>query len=94
MITTIGVFALGIILGSIFFGGLWLTVKYGVTSKIPVVIFTVSFFIRTGITLVGFYYIYPNGWKKILICLLGFIIARFIINQMIKSKKKEVTHEA
>ncbi len=95
------VFITGLILGTLFFGGLWFTVKKSVTSKKPALWVFSSFFIRIGITLIGFYFIAASSWQRLLICLLGFIIARFIVIQFTKSYevnqtpiKKEVDHEA
>jgi F1F0 ATPase subunit 2 len=93
------VFICGVILGVFFFGGLWLTVKKGMTSKMPGLLFIASFFIRTLIALVGFYYLSANNWKNMAACLMGFVLARFIIKQYTKSKeekyiREEVAHEA
>jgi F1F0 ATPase subunit 2 len=84
------IFICGIILGIIFFGGLWFTVKKVVTSKIPGLLFIISFIFRTGIVLLGFYYLAAGNFKNMIACLIGFIIARFIIKQSTKSEKKYV----
>lgn len=93
------VFICGIILGIIFFGGLWLTVKKGIASKTPGLLFVLSFFTRTGITLLGFYYLGANNPKNMAACLVGFVVARFIVKYYTKSEKdkhtikKEVANE-
>ena len=94
-------FMAGLILGTLFFGGLWLTVKKAVTSKIPAIWFFGSLLFRVSITLVGFYYVGAGNWQRLLICALGFIAARYIVIHLTKSieqkqtklKKEEVTHE-
>ncbi len=90
----------GIALGTIFFGGLWLTVKKMVHSKKPALWLLSSFFLRVGITLVGFYFVGAGNLQKLLICLVGFIAARFIVLHFTKSRspknfqiEKEVSHE-
>ena len=90
----------GLVLGTLFFGGLWLTVKKSVTSKIPALWIFGSFFLRAGVTLIGFYYISLGSWKRFLICVVGFIAARYIVIYLTKSNeekllklKKEVNHE-
>ena len=95
------VFIAGLALGTLFFGGLWLTVKKAVNAKIPALWIFSSFFLRISITLVGFYFIGSGNWVRLLICLSGFIIARFIIIHFTKSidekqtqLKKEVSYEA
>jgi len=91
------VFIAGLILGTLFFGGLWFTVKKAVDSKAPTIWFFVSSLLRIGITLTGFYFIADGNFKRLLICLFGFVIARFIITRITKPKqelKKEVNNEA
>ncbi len=80
----------GIILGTIFFGGLWLTVKRAMSSKIPGLLFMSSFFFRTGIALIGFYTLASGSWKRMLTCVLGFIVGRLLIKHFTKQKKEEI----
>jgi F1F0 ATPase subunit 2 len=94
-------FAAGIALGILFFGGLWFTVKNAVKSKLPGLWVSLSSFIRIGITLLGFYYISLGSWQRLLICLAGFVIARFGVIRFTKPDKenqvalqKEVSNEA
>ena len=91
----------GIVLGALYFGGLWFTVKKAVTSKIPALWFLASFLFRVNITLLGFYYMSQNNWQRLLICLIGFIAARYIVIQLTKPNKedqilakREVRHES
>lgn len=90
----------GIALGILFFGGLWFTVKKMVHSKRPAVWLLSSFFLRVGVTLVGFYFVGAGNLQALLICLVGFIAARFIVMHYTKSRpaanlqtEKEVSHE-
>lgn len=76
----------GSCLGFLFFGGLWFTSKKMLTSKKVVLWYLGSLFLRVGITLLGFYYIGQNSLEYMLICLLGFISARFIVIRMTKAK--------
>jgi F1F0 ATPase subunit 2 len=73
------VFVSGMALGTVFFGGLWLTVKKTLSAKHPAVWYFGSLLVRVGITLAGFYYVASGSWVDMLICLLGFIISRFVI---------------
>lgn len=79
----------GLALGTLFFGGLWFTTKKAMKSKIPAIWLTGSFFIRTGITLTGFYFVSQNNLQRLLICLSGFIIARVIILWLTKSMERK-----
>jgi F1F0 ATPase subunit 2 len=94
-------FIAGLLLGTLFFGGLWFTVKKMVNAKVPALWVISSFVFRVGIVLVGFYYISLGNWQRLVICLLGFIIARFVVVHFTKQKnhlhiqlKKESSHEA
>jgi len=69
----------GLLLGAIFFGGLWWTVLKGVAAKQPALWFSISLLLRLFITLTGFYIVAGADWKRLLACLTGFIVARIII---------------
>ena len=82
-------FIIGLLLGTVFYGGLWLTVRNGLNSKHPAIWFLVSFWLRLAVAGLGFYLIAQDGdWKKLLICLTGFIIARLVITRL----KQEPAH--
>ena len=69
----------GGMLGALFFGGLWWTVRKGVVSKQPALWFLGSLLLRTGILLAGFYWVSGGHWERLLLCLLGFIMARPVV---------------
>ena len=69
----------GSLLGALFFGGLWWTVRLGVSSKQVALWFIGSMLLRTCIVLFGFYYILGDDWRRLLAGLLGFIVARQIV---------------
>jgi F1F0 ATPase subunit 2 len=72
----------GMLLGVLFFGGLWWTVQKGVASPRPALWFITSLLLRTGIALSGFYFVSGGDWKRLLACLLGFITARLIVTRL------------
>jgi len=72
----------GVFLGVIFFGGLWWTVRKGVSSTHPGLWFFASLLLRMSITLAGFYVVSGGQWKRLLVCLLGFVMARFIVTRL------------
>lgn len=82
----------GIFLGGVFFGGLWLTVKKGISSQRQVLWFTGSLLLRMGITLTGFYLVGQNDLKQFCLCLLGFIIARYIVKWLVQSFHSPQSH--
>lgn len=71
----------GLVLGAIFFGGLWWTVRKGVSFKLPAIWFLGSLLLRTSIILAGFYVVSDGYWDRLLACLFGFIMMRFIVTQ-------------
>jgi F1F0 ATPase subunit 2 len=81
-------FISGLALGIFFFGGLWLTVRAVISSKIPGLLTMISFFVRTAIVLLGFYFVSAGDWRKLLISLSGFVIARLVVNRVLKQAKK------
>jgi len=75
----------GLALGFVFFGGLWLTIRKALASKIPALWFLGSFIVRVGIIMTGFYIIMQDAnWINGLICLVGFIGAKFIVIRLTK----------
>ncbi|CAN5752912.1 ATP synthase subunit I [soil metagenome] len=81
LMLALGVVA-GVALGAVFFGGLWWTVRKGMTSSQPALLFLGSLLLRTSVVLAGFYFIGRGAWERLLACLLGFIIARFIVMRL------------
>src|SRR5580658_1998864 len=79
-------FIAGLLLGTLFFGGLWLTVKKMAVARMPALLFLGSFVFRTAITLGGFYYVSLGNWQRLLICGIGFLVARFGVIYFTKSK--------
>ncbi len=101
IILIIAAFVAGMALGTLFFGGLWLTVKKSVTAKVPWLWVLGSFVFRVGIVMLGFYFISSGNWQRLVSCLLGFIAARFVVihfTKLIDEKHiqliKEAAHEA
>ena len=74
----------GILLGAVFFGGLWWTVVRGVSSSRPALWFLGSMLLRTGIVLSGFYFVSAGDWKRLLAGLVGFVIARLVVKRLIR----------
>lgn len=68
----------GLMLGGLFFGGLWWTVRNGITSKQPGLWFLGSMIVRMTIVMAGFYFVGGGQWERLLSCLIGFIAARSI----------------
>ena len=82
------VLATGVLLGAIFFGGLWWTVRKSISSKQPALLFFGSLLLRTSIVLAGFCFIAHGHWERLLMCLLGFVIARLIVTRLTQMAEK------
>jgi len=82
MLALVLAWAAGGVLGAIFFGGLWWTVRKGVASKQPALWVFGSLLLRMSIALAGFWFVSGRHWDRLLACLLGFVIARFIVTRL------------
>ena len=82
----------GILLGAIFFGGLWWTIRKGVSSKQPALWFLGSMLLRMGIALAGFYFVSGRDWERLLMCLLGFLMARMLVTYLTRLPAGNRTH--
>ncbi len=77
----------GVFLGLLFFGGLWLTIKYAVKARNAGPWFVLSMLLRTALVLAGFYLIAQGEFAAFLACLLGFILSRMMVIKKIRSLK-------
>lgn len=81
--------AAGFVLGMLFFGGLWLTVKKSLSAKNSAWLIFGSFVVRMAIVLSGFYYVSQFGWQAMLFGMLGFIMARFMVMHFTKKYEEK-----
>ncbi len=79
----------GLLLGAVFFGGLWWTVRKGVSSKQPVVWFFGSLLLRMSIALAGLYLVGRGHAERLLLCLLGILVARFVVMRLTRPSVDE-----
>jgi F1F0 ATPase subunit 2 len=69
----------GLSLGAMFFGGLWWTVRRSVAARRPAIFLFASLMLRMSATLVGFYLVGRADWRQLVVCLVGFVVARAIV---------------
>jgi F1F0 ATPase subunit 2 len=74
--------AAGLVLGATFFGGLWWTVNRGISSSQPALWFFGSMLLRMGVVLGGLYFVGHGHWERLMVCLLGIVLARIAINRL------------
>lgn len=80
----------GLVLGLFFFGGLWWTVRRLPTTRRPVLLLLVSFIVRMGLTLPGFYLVVRvagGAWQPLLAAFVGFFVARLLLTRQLSSAK-------
>jgi F1F0 ATPase subunit 2 len=77
--------AVGGLLGAIFFGGLWWTVRRGMESSQPGLWFFGSMLVRTAVVLAGFYLVADGQLARLLLCLLGFVTAKLAVMRLTRS---------
>ena len=78
-LSLVSTLAAGALLGAMFYGGLWWTVRRGVSSKRVALWFLGSLLLRMGVALAGLYFVADGHWERLLLCLLGFIMARLAV---------------
>lgn len=76
-------------LGMVFYGGLWWTVVYCVTSPHVGWCFLISWLFRMGIALTGFYWVGVGNGQRLLICLLGFLVVRLLVTRLTRPAVKK-----
>ncbi len=76
--------AVGLVLGLVYFGGLWITVRHVVHSSIPAVILLASWLGRTALLLAGLWLVSSGRLQAVLAFMIGFLVARFILIQQLK----------
>ena len=81
----------GVSLGGIFFGGLWWTVRKGLSSERPALWFFGSLMLRISTALLGFFVVGREDWTRWLFCLLGFVLARFAVQWLTQPPREDRT---
>jgi F1F0 ATPase subunit 2 len=78
-------FAAGLLLSAFYFGGLWWTVQRGIVSSHPAIWFSASMFVRTCTALAVLYSVGYRHWERLMVCLIGFVMARVFVIWWIRS---------
>lgn len=71
--------AAGFVLGLLFYGGLWWTVRHAADFRRPALTLLGSALLRMAAVLAGFYGVAGVEWSRMLLCLLGLLIARLAV---------------
>jgi F1F0 ATPase subunit 2 len=78
--------ATGVLLGTLFFGGLWWTVRRVLVARLPAAWLLASFVARTAVVLAGFIVVGGNQWQRWLVVLVGFIAARVVVARLLPAQ--------
>ena len=81
-------FSAGAGIGILFFGGLWWTVRRLETAERPALLTVSSFFVRTGLTVLGLYYIMGGQWERLISALLGIMVIRFLMVRLLSPQRE------
>jgi F1F0 ATPase subunit 2 len=82
----------GVVLGAIFYGGLWWTVRSSLASRGLAVWLVGSFLLRATIAVGGFYGVSQGDWRRLLACLAGFAIARMGVTRLTRIPLPDISH--
>jgi F1F0 ATPase subunit 2 len=83
----------GVLLGSFYFGGLWLTIKhFTAKSKSYHLLFILSFLLRTTVVVSGFFLLLQmvHQWQALAVALVGFLISRTVITRTVSNKSQVI----
>jgi F1F0 ATPase subunit 2 len=93
-LTLVLAWAAGAMLGVMFFGGLWWTVRKGMASQRPAMWFFVSLLLRMSLALAGLYVVSGGHWERLLLCLLGFVMSRLVVTWLTRPAGEHQTRPA
>ena len=74
-----GSFVGGVLLGLLFYGGLWWTVRRLAHAQQPALLMLGSFWLRTGVVVAGFYLLMNGSWQRLLLAGIGFWFGRQLV---------------
>lgn len=78
----VGALGAGLLLGTVFFGGLWWTVTRALTAAVPAVWFGLSALLRMAVVVCGLYCFARLGLPSLLACLCGLLVARGAVRHL------------
>lgn len=83
----------GFVLGAVFFGGLWLTIRALPSARYPTALAVGSFWGRTAVMVAAFAFIFTRGWESALVCLAGFLLARLLMSRWLPPSQRRAMEE-
>lgn len=83
--------AAGIIIGILFYGGLWLTVRALITARRPAMLAVASFWIRTAMVLGSVVLIARGRWQSAVAVLAGIALSRTAVSIFLSRREPRCT---
>jgi F1F0 ATPase subunit 2 len=68
----------GALLGTVYFGGLWLTIERIQRTSRPGILLFASFIVRLGVAMAGFYLVAGGELGRLAACLAAFLVTRWL----------------
>lgn len=75
-------FAAGVMLGVLFYGGLWITVRRLMVTRHPMAVTLGSLLLRMAVVLAGLLLVARGRWQNVLAALVGFAIGRVVVSKV------------
>lgn len=83
----------GAVLGFLFFGGLWWTLRALPTARHPALIMFASYFARMALVVLGFFLLMGGEWQRLVVAFVGFMIVRFLMIRHIRPSHRPPSRE-
>ncbi len=74
----------GVLLGILYYGGLWLTLRNLAKLRYPALWVSISLLLRTLAVVFVLYILFAKTWQPLLIALIGMLFARTVLVQRIR----------
>jgi F1F0 ATPase subunit 2 len=87
VLSVTGALLAGFALGALFFGGLFWTLRRGLSAGHPELWVFASLLLRVFIVLAGFYAVGHDDWHRLLASLAGFVVARIVATHFARRGK-------
>lgn len=76
---------LGLILGGLYFYGLWFTVRHLAQLSRPGLWLLASWIVRVGLLMAGVYLIAGGDWRRLVAALAGILLARILLTRRLRN---------
>ncbi len=86
-------FLVGVLTGAVFFAALWWTVRQGMQSERPALLFIASWFVRTGLAVLTLWWVAGDDVRRWLAATVGFMAAQLAV-RVISRRALPSSHEA